>query len=152
MENNNKLLVINGPNLNMLGQREKEHYGSSTLDEIEKSIKKISEDKGFDIDFKQSNSEGEIVSWIQEAMDIYSGLIINAGAYTHTSIAIFDALKILNIPIIEVHLSNIHSRENFRRNSLVSELAQGVICGFGATSYELAIIAITKNILTLRKK
>ena len=148
MKNNNKkLLVINGPNLNMLGYREKEHYGSSTLQDIEKSLKDIAKEKGFIVDFKQSNNEGEIVGWVQESMGAYSGLIINAGAYTHTSIAIFDALKILSIPIIEVHLSNIYSRETFRKTSLISEVAKGVICGFGSLSYELAITAITKNIL-----
>ena len=152
MKKKNKLLVLNGPNLNMLGSREKEHYGSSTLQDIEKSLKKLAEEKNFKIEFKQSNNEGELVSWIQETVGIYSGLVLNAGAYTHTSIAIFDALKILNIPIIEVHLSNIYSRETFRKTSLISEIAKGVICGFGPLSYELAIIAIIKNILEIERK
>ena len=140
------ILVINGPNLNMLGLREHEHYGSSSLNDIESLVNKIANNNGFFVDFRQPNDEGEIVSWIQQAIDTYSGLIINAGAYSHTSIAIYDALKIINFPIIEVHLSNIYSREQFRKKSLISELADGVICGFGQSSYELAISAIIKNL------
>ncbi len=148
---NNKILVLNGPNLNMLGLREQEHYGSSSLDDIEQSIKKIANKKGFFVEFEQSNNEGQIVSWIQESINKYSGLIINAGAYTHTSIAIFDALKIINIPFIEVHLSNIYAREDFRKTSLISELATGIICGFGELSYELAIKALIQKILITGK-
>ena len=137
----NKILVLNGPNLNMLGLREQEYYGSSSLDDIERSIKEIAEKKGFFVKFKQSNSEGELVSWIQESINNYSGLVINAGAYTHTSIAIHDALKGCDLPIIEVHLSNIFKRESFRHNSYISGTAEGLICGFGSESYHLAIIA-----------
>ncbi|MBL41126.1 MAG: type II 3-dehydroquinate dehydratase [Rhodospirillaceae bacterium] len=148
----NKILVLNGPNLNMLGLREQEYYGSSSLDDIERSIKEIAEKKGFFVKFKQSNSEGELVSWIQESINNYSGLVINAGAYTHTSIAIFDALKIINVPIIEVHLSNIYAREQFRKTSLISELATGIICGFGQLSYELAIEALITNVQRKEKE
>ena len=143
---NKNILVINGPNLNMLGLREHEHYGASSLIDIEKLVNKIANNSGFSVEFRQSNNEGEIVSWIQQSIDKYSGLIINAGAYSHTSIAIYDALKIINFPIVEVHLSNIYAREQFRKNSLISELADGVICGFGELSYELAIRVIIKDL------
>ncbi|PPR78380.1 MAG: 3-dehydroquinate dehydratase [Alphaproteobacteria bacterium MarineAlpha2_Bin1] len=147
-----QILVLNGPNLNMLGLREQEHYGTASLDDIEKSVKEIVDKNGFSVEFKQSNNEGEIVSWIQQSINNSSGLIINAGAYTHTSIAIFDALKIIDIPIIEVHLSNIYAREHFRKTSLISELATGIICGFGKLSYELAIQAMITNIQKTGKK
>ena len=136
-----QILVLNGPNLNMLGLREQEHYGTASLDDIEKSVKEIVDKNGFSVEFKQSNNEGEIVSWIQQSINNSSGLIINAGAYTHTSIAIHDALKGCDLPIIEVHLSNIFKRESFRHNSYISDTAEGLICGFGSESYHLAIIA-----------
>ncbi len=133
-----KILIINGPNLNMLGKREEEHYGQWTLKDLEKSLKE--EFKNCHFDFFQSNIEGEIVSKIHEVCDDnYDGLIINAGAYTHTSIAIADALKILNIPIVEVHISNIYKREEFRHKSFIAPVAIGQISGFGKYSYFLAV-------------
>ena len=142
-----KILIINGPNLNLLGKREIEIYGKKSLDEIEKETKNIAKINSLDAEFKQSNEESEIIGWIQSCMNSeYKGLLINAGAYTHTSVAIFDALKALNIPIIEIHLSNIHKREEFRKKSFISEVADGVIFGFGSNSYILAIMAI-KNLI-----
>ncbi|WP_022852227.1 type II 3-dehydroquinate dehydratase [Limisalsivibrio acetivorans] len=130
-----KLLVINGPNLNMLGRRESEHYGKLTLGDIEK---RLQEECSGDLDFFQSNSEGNIVSRIQQAGE-FDGIIINAGAYTHTSIAIRDALLSVKIPFVEVHLSNVYAREDFRHKSYLSDIAEGVIAGFGADSYSLAL-------------
>ena len=143
-----KILVINGPNLNLLGKRELEIYGTTSLEEIEKKSKEFSKNIKLNTTFKQSNEESKIISWIHECVnDKYNGLLINAGAYTHTSIAIFDALKAIKIPIVEIHLSNIHKREEFRKKSFISEVADGVIFGFGSYSYILAVIAI-KNLLT----
>ena len=142
-----KILVINGPNLNLLGERETEIYGKTSLSEIEDASNKIAKNNNLELVFKQSNEEAEIINWIQSCMsDEYKGLLINAGAYTHTSVAIFDALKALNIPIIEIHLSNIHKREEFRKKSYISEVADGVIFGFGSYSYILAVMAM-KNLL-----
>jgi len=134
-----KILVINGPNLNMLGKREKEHYGSFTLKELEERIKKYAREKKAKVDFFQSNSEGEIVSKIQSASGRYDGIIINPGAYTHTSIAIRDAFLATGIPFIEVHISNIFAREEFRRRSYLSDIARGVITGLGMEGYILAL-------------
>ena len=137
-----KVLILNGPNLNMLGTREVEIYGHDTLDDIEvKTVTRAAELK-MEIDFRQSNSEAELVNWIQEAQGAVDGIIINAGAYSHTSIAILDALKMVDMPIIEVHLSNIFQRESFRKESYVSVAAQGLIAGFGATGYLLAAEAM----------
>ena len=142
-----KILVINGPNLNLLGKREVEIYGKSSLKDIENETRKFAKINKIEIEFKQSNEESIIIDWIQDCMkNSYNGLLINAGAYTHTSIAIFDALKAIKIPIIEIHLSNIHKREEFRKKSFISEVANGVIFGFGSYSYILAIMAI-KNLL-----
>ncbi len=142
-----KILVINGPNLNLLGERETEIYGKTSLSEIEDASNKIAKNNNLELVFKQSNEEAEIINWIQSCMsDEYKGLLINAGAYTHTSVAIFDALKALKIPIIEIHLSNIHKREEFRKKSFISEVAHGVIFGFGSYSYILAIMAM-KNLI-----
>ena len=142
------ILVINGPNLNLLGKRELEIYGKTSLKEIENKTKEFSKNIKLNTTFKQSNEESEIINWIQGCMkNNYSGLLINAGAYTHTSIAIFDALKAIKIPIVEIHLSNIHKREEFRKKSFISEVANGVIFGFGSYSYILAVMAI-KNLLT----
>ena len=132
------ILIINGPNLNMLGKREPQFYGNETLDQIKNSLINKSKETGINIIFEQSNSEGEIVNIIQKAHNEISALIINAGAYTHTSVAILDALKLLDVPIIEVHLSNIFAREKFRQKSLISSVALGIISGFGKNSYELA--------------
>ena len=143
-----KILVINGPNLNLLGEREVEIYGKTSLEDIESETIKFAKINKIDVEFKQSNEESEIINWIQSCMkNNYKGLLINAGAYTHTSIAIFDALKAIKIPIVEIHLSNIHKREEFRKKSFISEVADGVIFGFGSYSYILAVIAI-KNLLT----
>jgi 3-dehydroquinate dehydratase-2 len=142
--------VINGPNLNMLGLREPDVYGKETLAGLEERCQRRAQALGLGISFRQSNVEGELVSWIQEARSAASGLILNAAAYTHTSIAIHDALKAAQLPIIEVHLSNIYKREPFRHHSYVSPVADGVLCGFGGQGYELAIDAIHK-ILTEKK-
>mgnify|MGYP001332854434 CR=1 FL=1 len=142
-----KILIINGPNLNLLGERETEIYGKTSLEDIEKESKKIAENNDLNAEFKQSNKESEIIEWIQSCMNSeYKGLLINAGAYTHTSVAILDALKAVKIPIIEIHLSNIHKREEFRKKSFISEVADGVIFGFGSYSYILAIMAV-KNLI-----
>ncbi len=139
-----KILVLNGPNLNLLGSREPEIYGTDTLADIEKRMGAGAKTLGVDIDFRQSNHEGELVDWIQEARTSCAGIIINPAAYTHTSVAILDALKACDIPIIELHLSNPHAREHFRRRSFVSSVATGVICGFGAHGYRLALEAMAK--------
>ena len=142
-----RILLLNGPNLNLLGERETEIYGKTSLSEIEDASNKIAKNNYLELVFKQSNEEAEIINWIQSCMsDEYKGLLINAGAYTHTSVAIFDALKALKIPIIEIHLSNIHKREEFRKKSFISEVAHGVIFGFGSYSYILAIMAM-KNLI-----
>jgi 3-dehydroquinate dehydratase II len=144
------VFVINGPNLNMLGLREPDVYGHETLAALEERCRTKAKALGLDISFRQSNLEGEIVTWIQEARSAASGLILNAGAYTHTSVAIHDALRIAELPLIEVHLSNIYKREPFRHHSYVSAVANGVLCGFGGLGYELALDAIHK-ILTVKK-
>ena len=140
------ILILNGPNLNMLGSREPEFYGDQTLGDIEKICADHASKLGLSIDFRNSNSEGELVDWIQQAKDNHVAIIINAGAYTHTSIAILDALRTTNLPIVEVHLSNIFQREEYRHVSFVSQVADGVICGFGSQGYKLAIDATAKLI------
>ena len=140
----NKIIVLNGPNLNLLGEREKNQYGSLSLEEIEKNCKNYTSKNNIDLSFFQSNIEGELINKIQNSRNNHHGLIINAGGYTHTSVAIHDALKILKIPIIELHISNIYNREDFRHISLISKLAKGVICGFGAEGYLMAIKAMKK--------
>ncbi|MBF87362.1 MAG: type II 3-dehydroquinate dehydratase [Pelagibacterales bacterium] len=141
-----KILVINGPNLNFLGKREKDFYGSITLKEIENKLKKIAKNKKININFFQSNSEGKLIDIIQDATDRSSGIIINAGGYSHTSVAIMDALKVYNNPIIEVHMSNIYAREEFRNYSYISSVVDGSICGLGYLSYEIALDALIKLI------
>lgn len=135
----NSVLILNGPNLNMLGTREPEHYGRETLSEIEDRCRTLGAELGWEIDFRQSNNEGELVTWVQDSTQTHRAIILNAGAYTHTSIAIHDALRACGIPVIEVHLSNIFQREEFRHTSYISGLADGVICGFGGIGYELAL-------------
>jgi 3-dehydroquinate dehydratase-2 len=135
------ILVLNGPNLNMLGRREPEIYGAESLDHIENIMTARAKDLGYSLDFRQSNSEGELIDWIQAACGKYAALVINAGALTHTSVAILDALRLVEFPVIEVHLSNIFAREEFRHHSYISPAANGVICGFGGNSYILAIDA-----------
>jgi 3-dehydroquinate dehydratase-2 len=137
-----KILVLNGPNLNLLGTREPAIYGRTTLADIGAATEARGSALGFEIDFRQSNSESELVSWIQEGRSGFAGLIVNAGAYTHTSIAILDALTTVAAPIIEVHLSNIFRREPFRHHSYVSRAATGIVAGLGAKGYELAVEAI----------
>lgn len=140
------IFVLNGPNLNLLGSREPEVYGKETLNDIRACCEQKAAKLGLDVDFRQSNHEGELVAWIQEAKDSAAGLIVNAGAFTHTSIAMLDALLAAGIPCVEVHLSNIFKREEFRHNSYISKAAQGVICGFGPASYDLGIEALAKLI------
>jgi 3-dehydroquinate dehydratase-2 len=142
-----RILIINGPNLNMLGTREPGIYGYDTLADIEKMCQEEAKGLGLKVDFRQSNIEGEIITWIQQApLQGFSGMIINGGAYTHTSIAIMDALLILEIPIIEVHITNIFKREEFRHLSFVSPAAEGVICGLGSRGYPLALKALAEMI------
>jgi len=145
------VLVLNGPNLNLLGTREPAIYGSETLNDVEARCAGRARTLGLTIDFRQTNTEGELVSWIQQAYGQASGIVINAGAYTHTSIAIQDALRGCQLPVVEVHLSNIYKREPFRHHSYISPAANGVICGFGPHGYELAIEALA-NILNANKK
>ena len=140
-----KIEIINGPNLNLLGKREPDIYGKTTLEDINKDLSSYAEKIGLDVSFFQSNIEGEIVNQIQRS-EKSDGIIINAAAFTHTSVAILDALKSLSIPKIEVHISNIYKREEFRHKSLISQTVNGVICGFGINSYKLALEGI-KNIL-----
>ncbi len=136
------IFVLNGPNLNMLGTREPAVYGSETLDDVKARCVTRAKALGLPVDFRQSNLEGELVGWIQEARAKAQGIIVNAGAYTHTSIAILDALQAAELPVVEVHLSNIFRRDEFRQHSFVSLAAAGVICGLGAKGYELALEAM----------
>ena len=136
------IFVLNGANLNLLGTREPAIYGSETLVDVRRRTETRAASLGLEIDFRQSNSEGTLVDWIQEARERASGIIINAGAYTHTSIAILDALKAAELPVIELHLSNLFHREPFRHTSYVTPAAQGLICGFGPKGYELAVEAM----------
>jgi 3-dehydroquinate dehydratase-2 len=142
------VLIINGPNLNLLGVREPDIYGRETLGDIEAWCGERAEALGLAIDFRQSNLEGEIVTWVQEARDVHDGIIINAGAYSHTSIAVFDALLACDLPVVEVHLSNLFRRESFRHHSYVSAAAVGMICGFGAHGYLLALDAMARLVRT----
>ena len=142
----NKIIILNGPNLNLLGEREKDKYGNVTLEVIENSCKEFCKNNGVQLSLFQSNIEGELVEKIQKARNDQDGLIINAGGYTHTSVAIHDALKILKIPIIELHITNIYNREEFRHKSLISKIAKGVLCGFGTDGYIMALQAM-KNYL-----
>lgn len=144
MADQRKVLVLNGPNLNMLGVREPEIYGSDTLADIETGCQKHAATLGLAVDFRQSNNEGELVTWIQEARASMDALIINAGAFTHTSVALLDALTVFEKPVIELHLSNIYARESFRHRSYISPAASGIICGFGANGYELALDAVNR--------
>ena len=136
-----RILVINGPNLNLLGQREPGVYGKATLEEIEQRLRTRAAERSVELEFKQSNVEGELVSWIQEAQGRFEAIILNAAAYTHTSIALRDAIKAVHVPTIEVHLSNIHAREKFRQKTLIGGVCVGQISGFGGFSYELALDA-----------
>ena len=139
-----KIIILNGPNLNLLGEREKDQYGDITLKDIENSCNEYAVKNKINLYFFQSNIEGELINQIQGSRNHSDGLIINAGGYTHTSVSIYDALKILKIPIIELHISNVYNREEFRHKSLISKVAKGVICGFGAEGYLMSLRAMDK--------
>lgn len=140
------VFVLNGPNLNMLGKREPGIYGGQTLDDVKQQCIAAGKELGFDVDFRQSNHEGTLIDWIHEAGDKAAGVAINAGAYTHTSIALHDAIKAVSVPVIELHISNVHAREEFRHHSMIAPAAKGVICGFGTASYILALHALKYTI------
>lgn len=140
------IYILNGPNLNLLGQREPEIYGRTTLEEIRKAVETHAQKAGARVDFRQSNHEGALIDWVQEASQKGKGIIVNPGAYTHTSIALHDALKAAFVPKIELHLSNIHAREAFRRQSMVSPAVDAVICGLGAAGYLTALDALLRLI------
>ena len=139
-----KIIILNGPNLNLLGEREINQYGNTSLKNIETNCREFASKNNISLDMFQSNIEGELVEIIQKSRSEYNGLIINAGGYTHTSVAIHDALKILKIPIIELHISNIYNREDFRHKSLISKVAKGIICGLGSDGYIMSLEAMNK--------
>ena len=143
---NNKIIIINGPNLNLLGEREQSQYGSITFDQLKENCSKKGHEIGLDVEFSQSNIEGELVNIIQDARKKFDGMIVNAAAFTHTSVAIRDALDLFKKPIIELHLSNIYKREEFRHKSLISGVVTGGIFGLGAEGYILAIISLQKSL------
>ena len=145
------VLVLNGPNLNLLGTREPDIYGSDTLASIEAACQKRAKGLGLTVEFRQTNNEGEMVDWVQEAAGSHQALIVNAGAYTHTSVALLDALLAARLPVIEVHLSNIYQRDEFRQQSYVSKAAEGIICGLGGFGYELALEALAQRLAPSRK-
>ena len=140
----NKIIIVNGPNLNLLGEREQSQYGSDTYEDLKENCLKKSKEIGLECKFVQSNIEGELVNLIQDARKLYDGMIINAAGFTHTSVAIRDALDLFKKPIIEIHISNIYKREEFRHKSLISGIATGGIFGLGAEGYILAIISLQK--------
>ena len=146
-----KILIINGPNLNLLGEREQSKYGKITLSELKKKCETHAKSIDFEIEFNQSNIEGEIVTIIQKAKGVFHGIIINAAGYTHTSVAILDALLAVKLPTIEIHITNIYNREEFRKTSLISKAAEGIICGFGINGYIMAIDSM-KKILNLKNE
>ena len=143
---NNKIIIINGPNLNLLGEREQSQYGSTTFENLKENCLNQAKELGLQLDFTQSNVEGQIVSLIQDARNKYDGMIINAAAFTHTSVAIRDALSLFKKPIIELHISNIYKREEFRHKSLISDVVTGGIFGLGTEGYILAIISLQKTL------
>jgi len=140
-----RILFLNGPNLNWLGRREPEIYGRTSLAEIEAAVRQRAAERGVEVEFRQTNSEGQLVDWIQQAAGEFDAVVLNAGAYTHTSIALRDAIAATGIPTVEIHLSNVHAREEFRRHSRIAPVCRGVICGFGATSYLLGLEAVIAN-------
>ncbi len=144
-----KVLFLNGPNLNLLGTREPEVYGRTTLAEIEATVRERANRLGAEVEFRQTNSEGQLIDWVQQAREVWDVIALNAAAYTHTSVALRDAISAVGMPVIEVHLSNIHAREEFRHHSLIAPVCVGQICGFGAASYELALEAAV-NANTIR--
>lgn len=137
-----KILLINGPNLNMLGTREPEKYGNLTLSDIENNLKNLATENNIELETFQTNHEGEIIDKIQASRDIFDGIIINAGGYTHSSVAIRDAISAVNIPTVEVHMTNIHAREEFRHTSYISGVSVAQVVGFGAKSYEFALLGL----------
>lgn len=143
-----KVLFLNGPNLNLLGQRETSVYGKTTLAEIEALVRERAAKAGAEVDFRQSNTEGELVTWIQQAKGSFDAIVLNAAAYTHTSVALRDAIAAVGVPTVEIHLSNIHAREEFRHHSLIAPVCIGQICGFGVYSYILGL----DSALTLKLK
>ncbi len=145
------IYVLNGPNLNLLGKREPAIYGHASLNDVRARAEERAKAVGLAIDFRQSNDEGELVDWVQEAREKASGIIVNAGAYSHTSIALLDALQAAELPVIEVHLSNIFRRETYRQHSYISLAAKGVICGLGPKGYELALEAMAETLADLSR-
>ncbi|MDB5615748.1 MAG: aroQ [Devosia sp.] len=141
-----RVLVLNGPNLNLLGTREPEIYGAETLQDVEALCHRTGEEFGLTVDFRQSNHEGELITWIHEARGTADAIVINPAGYSHTSVAIHDALKGVGLPVAEVHISNIHQRESFRHHSYVSAVAFGVICGFGVAGYRMALTALADKL------
>ena len=141
MAQKKKILILNGPNLNLLGTRQPEIYGKLTLTQIDKQVRTLAEELAVEIEFRQSNSEGELVTWIQQAAGNFAAIVINPAAYTHTSLAMRDAISAVGLPVVEIHLSNIHKREQFRHHSYIAEVAVGQITGFGAESYLLGLRA-----------
>ena len=140
------VLILNGPNLNLLGKRQPEIYGKLTLAQIEQKVRMLARELGIEIEFRQSNNEGELVTWIQEAANKFGAIVINPAAYTHTSLAMRDAVSALGIPTVEIHISNIHQREPFRHHSFIAEVAVGQIAGFGVDSYLLGLRAAAELI------
>jgi 3-dehydroquinate dehydratase-2 len=143
-----RILFLNGPNLNLLGQREPTVYGSSTLAEIETRVRDRAKERGVTVDFRQSNNEGELVTWIQNAKSEFEAIVLNAAAYTHTSVALRDAISSVSLPTVEIHLSNVHAREKFRHESIIAPVCVGQICGFGGYSYILGLEAAINVIAT----
>ena len=140
-----RVLILNGPNLNLLGQREPRIYGRTSLADIEAKVRERAACVGVEVEFRQSNDEGQLVDWVQQARGVFDAIVLNAGAYTHTSIALRDAIAASGVRTVEVHLSNVHAREEFRRHSMIAPVCAGVICGFGAMSYLLGIEAAIVN-------
>jgi 3-dehydroquinate dehydratase-2 len=147
-----RILVLHGPNLNLLGTREQSIYGTTSLEEINVAIRHLAQQEGVDVETRQSNMEGELVTWIQEARHEFAGLVINPAAYTHSSVAIRDAIASVELPTVEVHLSNIHRRENFRKRSYIAPVAIGQISGFGLQSYLLGTKAIIEHVKTMARE
>jgi len=140
------IFVLNGPNLNMLGKREPGIYGGKTLADVEQECAAVADELGLTVEFRQSNHEGVLIDWMHEAGERASAVAINAGAFTHTSIALHDAIKAISVPVVELHISNVHAREEFRHHSMIAPACKGIICGFGTQSYVLALHALKTTI------
>ncbi len=141
-----KILILNGPNLNLLGRRQPEVYGTTTLADLEGRLRRVAEELSVEIDFRQSNHEGELVDWVQAAARDCAGILLNAAAYTHTSVALRDAIVAVDLPTVEVHVSNVHAREEFRRNSLIAPVCLGQVAGFGISGYEWALRGLVEHL------